>query len=329
MSLDKYIRPFPRVIRIEPSGACNLTCSHCPTGTVKMARGVMKEETFQSVLRCMEGNLDAIQVVVLYHGGEPLLHKGFVDMARTVKELGVPHVKTVSNGMLLNEETIAGIVASNIDMIEFSLDGESPEENNLIRRNCDYDTVVGNIKRLIRYRRKQKSRTPEIFIGSAQFLTKETHHGKDQQPVPPDYLVKEFSGEYAGEIAGFKCLFAMRWPHMEVLEDFYDVYYDPYDTEVKNYCDNVDHTLTVRWNGDVVACCFDLTSDYVLGNVLGEELSTIWNNKRYLDLRRSIDTMQFVPMCANCNTVKPNVYLTLKPEVKDGLGQTGPLGKSN
>lgn len=319
MVAAEYIRSFPRVVRIEPAGACNLTCSHCPTGTVPMVRGIMRREIFSLVLQSMKENLDAIKVVVLYHGGEPLLHKGFAEMVRQIKELGIPFVKTVSNGMLLTETNLIGIVADGLDAIEFSLDGESLEENNFIRRDCDYATVVRNIKRLIEYKWEKMSELPKIFISSTQFLRREAHQQKDQKPGVPDYLVQEFSGKYAGEISGFKCTWAMRWPHMKVLEDMYEVYHDPFHDEIKNYCDHVENTVTVRWNGDVVACCYDLTSRFVLGNVQQDDLAAIWNNRRYLGLRRSIDEMKFIPMCANCNVVKPSVYLTLKPEVLANL----------
>ena len=321
--VDRYIYPFPRVIRIEPAGACNLACSHCPTGTVSMERGLMREKTFELILRSMGNNVDAIKVVVLYHGGEPLLHKGFTDMVKRIKALGVPLVKTVSNGMIMTDKMLAGIVEHGLDVIEFSLDGESPEENDFIRRDCEYSTVVRNIKHLIDYKRHRNSSTPQIYLSSTRFLNKATHNVGSRVPNPPEYLIKEFGGSYADAIAGFKCTWAMRWPHMEVLEDIYEVYQDPYHCEPNNYCDHVVNTMTIRWNGDVIACCYDLTSRYVLGNVHEHDLATIWNNERYLHLRQSIDEMNFIPLCANCNVVKPNVYLTLTPGVRAKLRPNG------
>jgi len=310
--LERYVRTFPRVVRIEPAGACNLKCSHCPTGTVDMTRGVMQPETFSLVMETIRAHAGSVHVVVLYHGGEPLLNKRFGEMVKEVKGAGIPFVKAVSNGMLLTEATLAGLVTGGLDSIEFSLDGESPEQNNFIRRECDYDTVVRNIKRLMDEKRARGSVTPKVFIASTQFVEKATFRA-GQEPAAPGYLLREFSGEYAGEIAGFKCTYAVRWPHMEVLGDVYDLFEDPFDTETRNTCDHVENTVTVRWNGDVVACCYDLTSRYVLGNVHREGLATIWNSRKYLALRRSIEERKFIPMCANCSVVTPNVYLTLTP----------------
>jgi MoaA/NifB/PqqE/SkfB family radical SAM enzyme len=145
--LGVWERPFPRVVRIEPAGACNLACSHCPTGTVKMSRGIMRAETFARILESVRAHLDAVKVVVMYHGGEPLLNKGFAGMVRQIKAAGVPFVKTVSNGMLLDERVISGLVASGLDALEVSLDGESAAQNDFVRRNVDAATVVGNLQR--------------------------------------------------------------------------------------------------------------------------------------------------------------------------------------
>jgi radical SAM protein with 4Fe4S-binding SPASM domain len=301
-----YARPFPRVVRIEPSGACNLRCSHCPTGTIKMQRGIMTPEIFGRVLTSVQRNLENVKVVVLYHGGEPLLSRHFVDMVRQVKNLGVPFVKTVSNGMLLDDAAIAGLLASGLDAIEFSLDGESPEENDLIRRNARFQLVVSNIHRLIARRRKSEAAQPEIFLATTQFL----REGQDPciLPSPPVWLLREFN-ESGEAIAGFKCNWAQVWPHMKVATDLFRIYAPPAHRPPAFECDHVDHTVTVAWNGDLLACCYDLTHQMVLGNVTQDELEDVWNGRRYLDLRARIGGGDLPLLCRNCNVVRTPVYL--------------------
>ena len=89
---------FPRVVRIEPAAKCNLACSHCPTGTVEMVRGLMSNEVFERTFEQVKQNIEYIKVIVLYHGGEPLLNKNFYKMASAVR--GVSQrliIKTVTN----------------------------------------------------------------------------------------------------------------------------------------------------------------------------------------------------------------------------------------
>jgi len=44
------IVPFPKVIRIEPSATCNLSCIHCPTGSYSNpVKGIMSKELFLKI----------------------------------------------------------------------------------------------------------------------------------------------------------------------------------------------------------------------------------------------------------------------------------------
>ena len=116
---DFSVTPLPRVIRIEPSSACNLHCIHCPTGARKnLKQGIMSEEVFEKIVSELKDNKN-VDVVVLYHGGEPFLNKNIFRMIGTIKRMGVRFVKTVTNGMVIREDMIFPILQSGIDSIEF------------------------------------------------------------------------------------------------------------------------------------------------------------------------------------------------------------------
>lgn len=123
---------IPRVVRIEPSAKCNLSCRHCPTGTIEMSRGVMSNEVFE---RCLDFiRYDEVKVIVLYHGGEPLLNKDFYLMVNRIKKSRKDIlIKTVSNGVALTKANANKLIFSGIDEVEFSLDGLSFVENDYIR----------------------------------------------------------------------------------------------------------------------------------------------------------------------------------------------------
>jgi radical SAM protein with 4Fe4S-binding SPASM domain len=300
---------LPKVVRIEPAGACNLHCIHCPTGVNKPEpgeRGVMSSATFARALELLKKDLP--DIVVLYHGGEPLLNKKFPEMVRQVKELGVRFVKTVSNGMLLTEPIMRGIVAAGLDAIEFSLDGESPEENNRIRVGCDFRTVVANVKRLIDVRDEMGRAVPQVFISNA--YARDPAAPPDAQAETPRFLREAFSGRYGDQIA-FKSFFMIFWPGLRAGD--YERVVTPRPTGPHvNFCDHVVNTISVRWNGDVVPCCYDISSQYVVGNINEQPLDALWNNERYIELRRRIYEGRYPPLCALCPVVRPNLFLRPK-----------------
>ena len=98
----------------------------------------------------------------------------------------------------------------------------------------------------------------------------------------------------------------MRWPHMgesvgfELLETLGDDI---------NECDHVISTMTVRADGGVVPCCYDLTSKLTMGNVNTNSLLNIWNGKKYEILREAISNKKFYSICSTCAVVTPPVYL--------------------
>jgi radical SAM protein with 4Fe4S-binding SPASM domain len=298
------VEKLPHVFRIEPSSACNLKCIHCPTGVLESNdRQVMSWEIFELIIR----DIKTIKptVAVLYHGGEPFINKKFFKMIEELKSNGVSFIKTVTNGMLLNEEMLRKIIRSGLDSIEFSLDGHSAEENDEIRRGASYKKVSGLIRRLIILKHNLHSITPEIYISSCQIASGlETDIKK---PEIAHYITEDFA-RYHDEVK-FKVCYALRWPGLPIDTSKYTLS-EPVDTgQTGDYCENPIELITIRANGDVVACCYDITSCYVLGNIKETPLEKIWNNERYRTLRRSIKDKKYLPLCQNCEVVRPQQLL--------------------
>ena len=113
-------------------------------------------------------------------------------------------IKSVTNGMLLNQQNIEKTVLSSLDLIEISLDGTGPKDNEVIRRNSNSGKVVKNIKALISARNNAGSNL-RIAISSTQF-----YEGATKEISPPTWVKNEF-GEDVDE---YKVALAMRWPDM-------------------------------------------------------------------------------------------------------------------
>lgn len=303
---DVELLPFPRVLRVEPSSQCNLACSHCPTGTVEMARSVMTEQVFVKVLDEIEQHKDLIKVIVLYHGGEPLLNRNFYKMVAQIKSINDSFfVKTVSNGMALTSEHAKQIISSGLDVIEFSLDGDSPDESQYIRVKSNTQRVVKNIKTLIDLKAVAGAIKPDIYIATTQFL-----RDKDQVDVPGEPPIPAWLEDtFKVKVSGVKSTYALRWPHMGDSGKFDFLTVDGQDS---NECDHLINTLTIRADGSVIPCCYDLTSKLVMGNILDQALTDIWICRKYQILRRSIVSKKYISICANCAVVRPATYLIPK-----------------
>ena len=303
--------PFPKVFRVEPASQCNLMCAHCPTGTVTMERGLMPSAVFERVIEELELHKDRVETVVLYHGGEPLLNAKIYSMIGAIKNVRRDFlVKTVTNGMALTKSNSKKLISSDIDEIEISLDGMSAEESEVIRRKSRTSQIVRNIRDFIKCRHLANGgKKPKLSISTAQFVRNKNGLIPEDIAPPdvPSWLIELFGHEESVE---FKTGWGFQWPHMDHTP-FFDLAYSEQTTD-RTECDHALNTITVRSDGNVVPCCYDLTSRLKMGNILERGLEEIWSGDRYQKLRSSIDKGRFISICNKCAVVKPPVYLVPK-----------------
>ncbi len=284
--MEKFIKPFPKVLRIEPASSCNFQCIHCPTGlNLNESLGIMTEKTFNQIFDQIKNY--RFEVIVLYHGGEPFLNKRFFDMVKKLKPL-TKRLRTTTNGSLLDDEIIEKLLDIEFDEIDISMDGNSPEENNLIRIGADYDKISKRVIQLIKLRNKRNLKVPKITIANAQIPT---DADTDSKATVPKHMIETFK-EIQNDIE-FSPFYTIQWPGMP---EKYDVTKKPKG----NFCDHTVSTFSIRWNGDVVPCCYDLINMMVMGNVLHEKIEDIWNNEKYIKLRKDIDEFNPPDLCKNC-----------------------------
>lgn len=104
--------------------ACNFSCIHCRRPSDPL---MLKKEEVQRVLRDSAAiGLDTIS----FCGGEPFMHKNFVELAREAIDLGLK-VQMVTHGGFLTPERAQALVG--IDCMTISIDGP-PDAHEVIRR---------------------------------------------------------------------------------------------------------------------------------------------------------------------------------------------------
>ncbi len=70
----------------------------------------------------------------------------------------------------------------------------------------------------------------------------------------------------------------------------------------KNRCLRLYYSFQVDWQGNVVPCCFDKDSTSMMGNLLRETLSDIWNSHKYRSFRYKLNhNGKILPMCKDCS----------------------------
>jgi radical SAM protein with 4Fe4S-binding SPASM domain len=280
----------PRRLRIEVASACNLRCQHCPTGTNYRGteRRVMSMTTFEEILEQMQ-DMPILREVVLYLSGEPLLNKNLPVMCRRIKdETPVTQVLFNTNAMLLTEEWCHELAHAGVDKIHISIDGRSPEENDLIRVGARYQTIVQNVNLL-----RHIARDVQLVIVNTVFK----RPGDPATPATPDFLARDFPG------VPVWTNYAMKWPGLDLHNSSLRGLEIVVDERIDGFCKMPFTQMAVCPNGDVVLCCYDLLGEQVMGNIRQKTLMDIWTDSAYKNLRHTMlreKTDSLPHVCKKC-----------------------------
>ena len=151
-----------RKIYVEPTNACNLSCSTCVRHAWDEPEGFMEWATFAAVVNGLaeavgEGGRDgeggaaagphAARTISFMGLGEPLLHPRFLDMVRLVKSRGL-RAEVTTNALLLDDEVAGGLLQAGLDQLVVSIDGASAEAFGRVRSGASLGKVVENVRRL-------------------------------------------------------------------------------------------------------------------------------------------------------------------------------------
>jgi len=315
LGFKNVLPPLPVWLVVEPCNFCNLRCPVCLTGSGRINRPnkVMTFEEFKKIVDQVKGYTKKI---LLFGWGEPFLNKDILRMVRYAVDSGIYNVRLSTNGMFLNsKELCVEIVKSGLRRLIISLDGLDQETLEKYRKGADFNKIIKGIKLLVEIRKLLKSDKPELEL---QFLVMK--HNEHQREA-----MKKFAEELGVDVYMEKSLNIYRGSYFQekakefLPQDLSRSRYTLDDSKkyklkgtVPNTCHLIYQSAVINSNGTVIPCCYDLYSDYVMGNAFEEKLKNIWKNKKYQTLRKRIrENRKSIPMCRAC-PVDRKIFLTKK-----------------
>ncbi len=134
-----------KTAHINLTNKCNLKCVYCYADERSNEKETLAHEDVINIINSIN-NISGNAEIVLT-GGEPLLVDHAIDIAKYAKAKG-NKIQLLSNGILINERS-AGEIARIFDLVKISLDGSSPEINDLHRGRGSYRAIVRAIELLV------------------------------------------------------------------------------------------------------------------------------------------------------------------------------------
>ncbi|MGQ9759485.1 MAG: radical SAM protein, partial [Candidatus Methanomethylicaceae archaeon] len=108
---------------------CNLRCKHCYAeagGSDHYEMGTAEAK------KCIDELAEWGIVVLAFSGGEPLIRRDILDLAKHSKDLGI-YTAIATNGVLLTKERCKELKESGIEYLQISLDGARAETHDSFR----------------------------------------------------------------------------------------------------------------------------------------------------------------------------------------------------
>jgi radical SAM protein with 4Fe4S-binding SPASM domain len=226
------------------------------------------------------------EFVMLYFVGEPLLHPRIFDFIDAVRKEIDGKIAISTNAVLLDENARSRLLASGIDIVICSIDGNTKSRYERIRKGANYETVITNVECLLRERREY---APQIIVKCIDVGISKTE-------------AMEFEKRWSGLGATAHLSWFNTWGGTLRSHSAHAVAPFPYENRRRVACADLWFKMVVNWNGDVVLCCVDWNSTVIIGNIFKMELNEIWHGEaaRRLREKHGMEDWGGVPRCSKC-----------------------------
>lgn len=288
---------MPSFVSIESSSVCNLSCPECAIGTHRTLRK-SKSISMDLYKEVINEAKDYIFDVQLFFQGEPFLNKNIDEMVSFARKSRVATVIS-TNGTLLTHELSKRLIEAGLDRLIVSVDGTTQEVYETYRVGGRLQTVLDNVRELVRLRKEMKSKFPIIEFQMVVFRHNE-HQISD---------FKRLAKSIGADLSVVKTAQIMNYENKSELIPTQEKYsrYVLRDGKwqlkksLRNHCQRIYQGCVINSDGKVSVCCFDKVPDYPVGDLNDSTLSVIWNSDEFNDFRQKIaGNRSSIEICRNC-----------------------------
>lgn len=269
--LNKVLYPKLKVVYLELTNKCNLSCKMCTYKVMQEAMGYMSKPLFESCVDQL--SQIGIDVLILHFGGESLVHPDFSNYLKYAiyhrDHGGIGSVCWTDNGMLFNQAIADLVVDLGVDLIAFSIDGVG-QVNDKIRLGSKYSVIEKNLKYLIEKRGNAKK--PFVRLSMCDF-------GKTEEQKIDVYR------EWVPFVDSINLIPSILPDN--TLENMNEIKGSHNLVKPPAFCRFPFEIMAVSWNGKVTGCCLDYIFKMNLGDATKQSLKQIWRGTKYQALRRA------------------------------------------
>lgn len=289
----EYLPEFPLFLDVEPEYQCNMRCIMCIHSLPKTKNpwamaDIMAPDLYERI--CKEGAAFGLPAITVSNNNEGLLEKYLFEYIDIAARYGVMDIFLGTNGLLLTKEMSQKLISSKITRLLVSIDAASEETYKKIRCNDYFKIVEGNINTFYEERKKVNSSTPLLRVSFVKTSVNQ-------------HEIESFRNRWIGkaDIISIQDYISpwLFWDSSDKLIVNKEI--KDKDPSVKKQCSAIWQRMTIRANGDVLACC-NMRNELVLGNVDTQSIYDIWHGKEMNALREVHASGDYkkIKICREC-----------------------------
>ena len=277
------LRSFPYLYIIDIGNICNLQCPLCPTGTSSSKRK-RQFMCYENYIEIFDKFKKYAYWVFLCNWGEPFLNKDLFKIIDYTKKNNVGVILS-TNFNMVTDEMLESVVKLEVDRLTLSIDGSNQDSYEKYRKNGDFEKVLSNLKKLLFIKQESKSEYPVIVW---QYLVSK----KNEKFVPEARrLAKDLGVEI--EFPKFILKHGITFKNEKIDKKLIDEWItdesqkniNSYTFKVRIPCEHLFFSMIVNPEGSTSPCCAVHDSKTDFGDLLNDDLETLWNNGNYLSAR--------------------------------------------
>lgn len=143
-AISDHVPPVPAAVYWETTHGCSLRCNYCYMSADTVLPGELTTEEAESLIRqCADLGVHRF----VFTGGEPLVRRDLFRLGAYAKERGL-FTEIITNATLVTSAEVAEAVRDTFDAVITSLDGATPEANDVHRGSGSFERIVEGIRRL-------------------------------------------------------------------------------------------------------------------------------------------------------------------------------------
>ena len=308
----------PYKIEIEHTTACNKKCRFCAHTHWEEKQEQMSFEVFKRIV----DNTSRLKWINMAGIGSSFLNPDFLKMIEYARAKHI-NVNFVDEFDFFDEDKARKVIELGINSIYVSFDAATKKTYEMMKKGCDFDRSLGNIRTFLRLKAKMNSLFPVLHF---RYVVTTLNYME-----MPEYIKLIYSLENRGIRSRVEFIGLITFPG---IERFYmpfeavpeDIMVKTLENAIKtNIKLHFTHagaclpsmTKCTRWaepfilvNGDVISDCAillqsrrDFLRETSFGNVFQEPLIRIWRSEHYKNFRKLVVTKKGkVPKsCLNCS----------------------------